>query len=95
MKGTPAALTMVFVVLAKAVPLTVRLVVTVMVPAVVPVRTVALAPLGYTGVVLPAGMVKLITVPPEANWIIPSATPVAGVTDGANVSETAPVMFRG
>ena len=47
------------------------------------------------GVVLPAGMVKLIVRLPDENWIIASSTPVAGVTDGAKVSVTDPAMATG
>src|SRR5271167_985491 len=60
MNGTPELLTIVLVVLPRSIPPAVRSVVKVIVPAVVPVSTVMLLAPVSVGVVLPAGMVKLM-----------------------------------
>jgi hypothetical protein len=95
MNGTPGAFTMVCVVgEPRGAPLEERAVVSVMVPAVVPVNTVKLG-----AVVLPAGMVKVAVRPPPENWIMASSMvpvePVGGVTDAVKVSVTVPVMADG
>ena len=96
MNGTPGAFTMVCVVGEPNVePPEESVVVRVMVPAVVPVSTVK-----FPAVVLPAGMLNVAVRPaPPENWIMLSSIvpvdPLGGVTAGAKVSVTVPVMADG